>query len=107
MAMKGIQLAILLLALGLATAAYTADRNEMKSVTFTVACYDVGVSTLKGRPGIISVQKGWKEGREINRVTFDPQLVSVQSMEKWLQEAGTYLGTEPELNLSREKEQKQ
>jgi len=99
-----IRLAVLLLTLGLATGAYTAEPDGKKNVTFAVACYDVGASTLQGQPGVISVQKGWLGGQEVNRVTFDPKQVSVEGMEAMLRRAGTYIGTEPELRPLREKD---
>jgi hypothetical protein len=104
MEMKEVRLAVLLLTLGLATGAYTAELGGKKKVTFTVTCFDVGASTLQGQPGVIWVQKGWLRGREVNRVTFDPKQVSVEGMEAWLRRAGTYIGTEPELSPLREKE---
>jgi len=90
-----IRLVVLLFTLMLATSsAYTAEDGGKGKVTFTVGCFDVGASTLQGRPGVVSVQKGWQEGREVNRVTFDPKLVSVDAMETWLRRAGTYIDTE-------------
>ena len=61
--------------------------------TFVVHCYDVGVSALEGRPGVISVEPGWSGPREVDRVVFNPGQVSVFQLETWLKEAGTYLGT--------------
>ena len=40
-----------------------------------------------------SVEKGWLGAREVDRVVFDPESVSVAQMEAWLKEAGTYLDT--------------
>jgi hypothetical protein len=101
---KVIRFAVMLLTMGLATGAYAAEPGGKKNVTFAVACFDVGASTLQVQPGVISVQKGWLGGREVNRVTFDPKQVSVEGMEALLRRAGTYLSTEPELNPLREKE---
>ena len=53
----------------------------------------LGVAALEGRPGILSVSKGWRNAKEINRVVFDPQIVSVQKIEEWLKKAGTYRQT--------------
>jgi hypothetical protein len=102
--MKGIRLAVLSLTLGLASGACAAEPGGKNNVTFAVACFDVGASTLQGQPGVISVQKGWLGGREVNRVIFDPKQVSVEGMEALLRRAGTYIGTEPELSPLREKE---
>ena len=43
------------------------------------------------------MQKGWHAGKEVNRVVFDPQRVSVPSMEAWLKSAGTYIGSDKEM----------
>jgi len=89
---------------GLATGAYTAELGGKKNVTFTVTCFDVGASTLQGRPGVISVKKGWLGGLEVIRVSFDPKQVTIEGMEALLKRAGTYIGTEPEVSPLREKE---
>jgi len=41
----------------------------------------------------VSVSRGWQGGQEINRVVFDPQIVTVRQMEEWLKQAGTYRQT--------------
>ena len=102
--MNLIRLAALLLTLGLATGTFAAEPGGKKEVTFAVACFDVGASTLQGQLGVISVKKGWLGGREVNRVTFDPKQVSVEGMEALLRRAGTYIGTDPDLSPPREKE---
>ena len=95
--MKTIKFAILLLALGSVSSACATEQDGEAAVTFTVGCFDVGASALRGRPGILSVQKGWHDGKEVNRVVFDPQKVSVPSMEAWLKSAGTFIGSEKEM----------
>lgn len=105
--MKTIKLTVLTLFLALITIAYAAEGGEKKEVTFRVACFDVGAAALQGRPGVISVQKGWNAGREINRVLFNPQKVSIASMESWLKSVGTYIVTESDLNVEKEKEKRQ
>ncbi len=65
----------------------------MAKATFVVHCYDVGVSALHGKPGVISVQSGWSGGREVDRVVYDPQVVSLTALEDWLKEADTYIST--------------
>jgi hypothetical protein len=103
--MKTIKLAVLPILLGLAaTIAYTADGGGKERATFAVGCFDVGASALKGKPGVISVSKGWQGGREVNRVSYDPQQVTIDEMEAWLKHAGTYIGTEPELSPYSSKE---
>jgi hypothetical protein len=93
MSMKTIKLS-LLLALGIAAGAYAVEKGD-REVTFAVGCYDVGASALQGQPGVISVEKGWHGGREVDRVVFDPAKISVPAMEERLKGAGTYIGTEP------------
>lgn len=61
--------------------------------TFVVHCYDVGVNALQGKPGVISAQRGWSGVREIDRVVYDPQVVSLLELENWLKETGTYVST--------------
>jgi len=95
--MKMNMLAVLLLALSSVSGACAGERGALSSVTFTVACFDAGASALQGRPGVLSVQKGWQDGREVNRVVFDPQRVSVPSMEAWLKGAGTFIGSGTEI----------
>jgi len=53
----------------------------------------VGAAALEGRPGIISVKKGWKGFHEVDRVVYDPMKVTVKQMEQWLRQAGTYIRT--------------
>lgn len=91
--MNTIKLALPLLALTIGSSGYAVETGGHE-VTFVVGCFDVGASALQGRPGVISVQKAWSGGREVDRVVFDPQKVSVPAMEGWLKDAGTYVGTE-------------
>jgi hypothetical protein len=65
----------------------------MAKATFVVHCYDVGVSALGGKPGVVSVERGWSGAREVDRVVYDPQVVSVMQLENWLKEADTYIMT--------------
>ncbi len=53
----------------------------------------MGVAALEGRPGVISVKKGWKGLSEVNRVAYDPEKVSVEQLTGWLKESGTYVRT--------------
>lgn len=64
-----------------------------KQATFIVHCYDVGADALMGRPGVLAVGRGWQDLHEVDRVSFDPQRVSVEELEAWLREAGTYVRT--------------
>jgi len=97
--MKTWKFATLLLVLGSVSSACATEHDGEAAVTFTVGCFDVGASALRGRPGILSVQKGWHDGKEVNRVVFDPQKVSVPSMEAWLKNAGTFIGSEKEMKI--------
>jgi hypothetical protein len=53
----------------------------------------VGKAALEGRRGILSVEKGWRNGREANRVVYDPSSTTVRDMEDRLKAAGTYRET--------------
>lgn len=68
-----------------------AGNNE--TVTFVVHCYDVGAQALENRPGVISVKRGWRGVREVDRVVYDPQQVNRGQLENWLREADTYVET--------------
>jgi hypothetical protein len=39
------------------------------------------------------VQKGWQGANEVDRVVYDPEVISVPEMENILREAGTYRKT--------------
>lgn len=65
----------------------------MARATFVVRCYTVGVDALSGKPGVLSVDPGWSGAREVDRVVFNPQQVSVNQLENWLKEAGTHVST--------------
>jgi hypothetical protein len=82
-------LALLLLA---GNAAAEAPRGLAKA-TFAVHCYDVGVHALEGKPGVVSVEPGWSGSREVDRVVYNPEEVSITQLEDWLKDANTYLGT--------------
>jgi hypothetical protein len=40
-----------------------------------------------------SVEKGFRNAREINTVYYDPAVITIDKMETALRKAGTYLGT--------------
>lgn len=65
----------------------------MAAATFAVHCYDVGAGALHGKPGVLSVERGWSGGYEVDRVVYDPQIVTLQQLEYWLRQAGTYIRT--------------
>ena len=39
------------------------------------------------------MEKGWRGFREVNRVRFDREKVTIGNMVEWLKDAGTYLET--------------
>lgn len=59
-------------------------------VVFVVHCYDEGNDALKGLKGIRKVDKGFRHFREINTVYYDPNVITIEEMEKALKSAGTY-----------------
>jgi hypothetical protein len=65
----------------------------MAKATFVVHCYTVGVDALSGQPGVVSVEPGWSGAREVDRVVFNPQQVSIIQLGNWLKEADTYVST--------------
>ncbi len=85
----------LLFVSGLAAAAcsYGESPAGTARATFAVHCYTVGEHALHGQPGIISVAPGWRDFREVDRVVYDPETITVGQMEELLRRAGTYIGT--------------
>jgi len=69
------------------------EASETDRATFVVHCYSVGVEALQGRPGVISVEPGWHRANEVDRVVYDPEKISRQQLETWLEESGTYIRT--------------
>jgi hypothetical protein len=53
----------------------------------------VGKAALEGLDGIKEVTRGWRSGREINTVTYDPEVITPEEMVAALKAAGTYSGT--------------
>ena len=49
---------------------------------------------------MLSVERGWHNFREVDRVVYDPAKVTVAQMEQWLKEANTYVETVPESSAS-------
>ncbi len=66
---------------------------DMAKATFAVHCYDVGANALAGKPGVISVERGWSGAREVDRVVYNPREVSLRQIETWLKESDTYVST--------------
>jgi copper chaperone CopZ len=53
----------------------------------------VGKAALDGLDGVKKVTRGWRWGREINTVTYDPEVITPEEMVAALKTAGTYAGT--------------
>lgn len=99
--------ALLGLLLGVAGAA-AGDLSGTARATFVVHCYDVGAHALQGRPGVLTVERGWSGSREIDRVVYNPEKVSIVQLEGWLKDSGTYVSTlEPSINTEPVKEVRQ
>ena len=75
------------------TAVYAGKSIESKAV-FYVRWYDVGRSVLEGLEGIKRVESGFLNHKEINRVYYDPGIISIEEMKTALKKAGTYIGME-------------
>jgi hypothetical protein len=67
--------------------------SGMSNATFSVRCYDVGAKALYGKTGVVSVERGWRGAREVDRVFYDPQQVTLGQLENWLKQADTYIST--------------
>lgn len=86
-------IAILLALLLLAGTATAEASSTMAKATFVVHCYDVGAHALDGKTGVLSVERGWSGSREVDRVVYNPEEVSIMQLEAWLKAAGTYVST--------------
>jgi copper chaperone CopZ len=53
----------------------------------------VGKEALEGLKGIKKIGKGFRYLREINTVYYDPEIITIDKMEKALKNAGTYVKT--------------
>ncbi len=53
----------------------------------------MGKAALDGLDGVKEVTRGWRRGREINTVTYDPDVITPEAMVASLKAAGTYAGT--------------
>jgi copper chaperone CopZ len=62
----------------------------------------VGKAALEGLHGVKKVDKGFRGGREVNTVSYDPAEITVEKMVEALTRAGTYRGTAiPPIDASR------
>jgi hypothetical protein len=53
----------------------------------------VGKRALEGLKGVKKVERGFKNFKEINRVFYDPALITIEEMEEALKKAQTYRET--------------
>jgi hypothetical protein len=53
----------------------------------------VGKAALEGLKGVKKVTKGWRGFMEINTVTYDRTVISIEEMEDVLRKARTYRKT--------------
>ena len=87
---------LMMLAVGLVQPALAAADNvhpEMAESVFYVAWYDVGKSALDGLKGVKKVTSGFRGFKEINTVTYDPDIITIEQMVESLKKTGTYRGT--------------
>lgn len=92
--MKLLYLLVLVISLLLITSCSYGEVPGGKSkATFVVHCYTVGEHALRGQPGVLSVAPGWSGPREVDRVVFDSDKITVKQMQEILRQAGTYRET--------------
>jgi copper chaperone CopZ len=53
----------------------------------------VGKEALEGLKGVKKVDKGFRNLREINTVYYDPEIITIETMEMALKKAGMYVKT--------------
>ena len=51
----------------------------------------MGKAALEGQPGVAKVTRGFRGLKEINTVTYDPAVITVDKMANLLQEARTLI----------------
>jgi hypothetical protein len=91
---KSISLSVLiLLVIGVGYMDSQAKDASLAKATFYVYWYDVGKAALEGLNGVKKVKNGWQNLKEINRVSYDPDAVTIDEMEAALKKAKTYQGT--------------
>lgn len=54
----------------------------------------MGKAALVGLKGVKTVEKGFRDFKEINTVYYDPAQITIEEMEEALKKAKTYIGTE-------------
>ena len=68
------------------------ENSEESKAIFFVGWYDIGKTALEGMKGVISVDKGFQDGKETNTVLYDPTLITIKELESALKDAGTHRG---------------
>ncbi|MEJ2726696.1 MAG: hypothetical protein P8175_19090 [Deltaproteobacteria bacterium] len=53
----------------------------------------MGKAALEGLKGVKSVEKGFRNSKEINTVYYDPAVITIEEMQEALKKAATYRGT--------------
>lgn len=53
----------------------------------------MGKEALEGLKGVKKVEKGFRYLREINTVYYDPEIITIETMEMALKKVGTYVET--------------
>ena len=89
----GLRIGSLLPSVLTGNASAVAQEAVTAKAVFVVHCYDEGNDALKGLKGIRKVDKGFRHFREINTVYYDPNMITIEEMEKALKSAGTYRET--------------
>lgn len=69
-----------------------AEKSAESKAVFYVKWYGVGKSALEGLKGVKRVENGFLKHKEINRVYYDPGIISIRKMRTALENAGTFLG---------------
>ena len=68
------------------------QEKGLAEATFYVQWYTVGKAALEGLPGVKKVETGFSGFKEIDRVYYDPEQITIKEMTKALKKAGTYRG---------------
>ena len=62
------------------------DENQ-REVAFAQFCFWTGEHKLGAVDGVISTEAGWLEGREVTRVKYDPDVISLEKLTKIAEQA--------------------
>lgn len=70
-----------------------AQEDGLSRVIFKVKCYDEGKSALQGLKGIQKIEIGIHYLQETDTVYYNPNVITIEDMERALKKAGTYVET--------------